>query len=58
MATKSVVHDHFDGIPENHTGTYKAKCKHCDAELSGHGKTTSNLVTHLKVNYHVRLSNI
>ena len=52
MATKSVVHDHFDGIPENRTGTYKAKCKHCD------GKTTSNLVTHLKVNYHVRLSNI
>ena len=50
MATKSVVYDHFDGIPENRTGTYKAKCKHCDAELSGHGKTTSNLVTHLKVN--------
>ena len=59
MATKSVIYDHFEGIPpDNRVGTYKAKCKHCNAELSGHGKTTSNLVTHLKVNYHLHMSDM
>ena len=50
MAIKSVVYDHFEAILDNRVGTYKAKCKRCNAELLGHGKTTSTLVTYLKVN--------
>ena len=37
MATKSEVYDHFERIPDNRVGTYKAKCKHFNAKLSGHG---------------------
>ena len=55
MATKSVAYDHFEGIPDNRVGTYKAKCKHRNAKLSGHGKITSNLVTDLKVNCHMHI---
>jgi len=52
-SNESVVYDHCDGMPDNHIGTYKAKCKHCNDELSGNGKATSNLVTIYFVNYHV-----
>ena len=41
MATKPVVYNHIAGLPDNRVSTYKAKCWYCNAELSGHGKTTS-----------------
>ena len=49
MATaKSTVFDHFE-MPESTEGTYKAKCKYCSLLISARGKTTSNLLTHIKV---------
>ena len=49
MATKptSVVFSHFE-LPSDVTGKYKAKCNHCSLYISSSGKTTSNLLTHLK----------
>lgn len=51
MAAKSQVFEHFEMPDDSHdtSGKYKAKCKHCHQFISGVGKTTSNLMTHLKV---------
>ena len=49
MATKqtSVVFSHFE-LPSDVTGKYEAKCNHSCLYISISGKTTSNLLTHLK----------
>ncbi len=51
MASRSPVFDHFLQPSESSssTGIVKVKCKHCDREVSTKGKSTSNLITHLKV---------
>ena len=51
MASKpsSVVLSHFN-IPDNRTECYKAQCKYCEESISATGKTTLNLLVHLKVN--------
>ena len=49
MATKSPGLSHFHPLIEGSTpGNFKARCKHSDVEVSATGKTTSNLITHLK----------
>ncbi len=47
LPVKSSVSEHFE-IPSDISGSYKAKCVHCGAAVSGRGQTTSNLHTHLK----------
>ena len=46
----SAIHDHYE-MPECLKGTFKAKCKYCPTSISATGKTTSNLITHMKVSY-------
>ncbi|XP_041371558.1 zinc finger BED domain-containing protein 4-like [Gigantopelta aegis] len=58
MASKSIVHTHFENIPENPTGSYKATCKLCRCHISAMGKTTSNLITHLKRNHAGQLKQV
>jgi len=36
-------------LPKDACGKVKAQCKLCTAVISGHTKTTSNFLTHLKV---------
>lgn len=45
----AAILQHFE-IPLNSEGTVKGKCKHCSQVISGHTKTTSNFVKHMKVN--------
>lgn len=50
MATHSRVLNYFNGPKKGSAvGLFKHKCKHCDSEISVKGRTTSNLLTHLKV---------
>jgi hypothetical protein len=44
------VLDEFE-VPENVSGNFKAKCKHCESST----KATSNFVTHLKVSVLITL---
>lgn len=46
----AAVLQHFD-IPDGTLGSVTAACKHCKAMISGHVKTTSNFMKHLKVGY-------
>ena len=39
----------FFEVPENVDGNFKAKCKHCLAQISASTKATSNLLLHVKV---------
>ena len=39
----------FFEVPEGSEGPVKATCKECRMQISGHMKTTSNFVKHLKV---------
>ena len=44
------VWNHFDVSAKVEDGdTKKAKCKHCPAHISYCGRTSSNLMTHVKV---------
>ena len=43
-----VVFEQFE-VPNNVEGTFKAKCKHCSASISGSTKASSNFLLHLKV---------
>ena len=43
----SKVFVHFE-IPEQHGENYKATCAYCNVGISVTGKTTSNMMTHLK----------
>ena len=49
MATQSPVFEHFHEPVGTANGISKPKCKRCDNEVSMKGKSTSNLITHLKV---------
>ena len=52
MANKSPVLSHSYGpVEAEKPGTYQARCKHCTTTVNVRmkGKTTSNLLTHLKV---------
>lgn len=50
MAAKSPALDHFREYRQTgKEGKYKVPCKHCDMVIAVTGKTTSNLLTHLKV---------
>ena len=53
MANKSPVLSHFyDPVEAEKPGTFQARCKHCTTtpvNVRMKGKTTSNLLTHLKV---------
>ena len=49
MATESRILGQFDLPPCVQGNNYKAKCRHCDALISGSTKTCSNFTTHLKV---------
>lgn len=40
--------DQFD-LPPDTDGTFKAKCRHCPALISGSLKIASNFKTHIKV---------
>ena len=47
---RSPVFNHFlEPVQADHVGIFKTKCKHCDNDVSMKGKSTSNLITHLKV---------
>ncbi|XP_069103066.1 zinc finger BED domain-containing protein 4-like [Argopecten irradians] len=46
MASQNTL-SHFY-LPKDLNGKFKAKCKHCVAEISGSLKVTSNFVTHMK----------
>ena len=50
MATRSPAFNHFTKPVEVEEGKeiFKAKCKHCSKEVSIKGKSSSNLITHLK----------
>ncbi|XP_022251141.1 uncharacterized protein LOC111087734 [Limulus polyphemus] len=56
MATKlpSVVHEHFIR-PTARSGHIKGKCKYCEWTISTSGKTTYNLLNHLKHNHDAEL---
>ncbi|XP_062579450.1 zinc finger BED domain-containing protein 4-like [Saccostrea cucullata] len=43
----SRVLDEFN-VPDNVSGNFKAKCKHCESYISGSTKATSNFLTHVK----------
>ena len=45
---KSAVFDYFE-MPDNTSGKYRAKCKHCTTTVATSGMRTSNLLIHLKV---------
>jgi hypothetical protein len=50
-AKSSSIYDHYN-LPEDAEcmkGKFKAKCKYCPMSISATGKTTSNLITHMKV---------
>ena len=52
MSTKksaAPVLKHFE-VPEDTKGNFKAKCKHCEDEMSVCSKATKNLHKHLKRN--------
>jgi len=51
MAKKSPALFHFDELVETPVGSkiFKGKCKHCSSVVSTKYKSTSNLLTHLKV---------
>jgi hypothetical protein len=49
MASHSPAFYHFHEPIGVGNGIFKGKCKHCDQEVSMKGKSTSNLITHLKV---------
>ena len=50
MASKSSVASFFD-LPTNidEKSSFKVKCKVCGTEVTGHGRTTSSFVKHVKV---------
>ena len=39
-------------VPPGADGHVKAKCRHCSVVISGHTKTTSNFVKHIRVSIH------
>ncbi len=60
MASKKksvpVVLQYYD-VPDNvEEGTFKAKCKHCSATISGSTKATSNFLLHIKVTRKLKLN--
>ena len=46
---RSSVFDHYDVPSDILSGSFKAKCKHCTKEMKGSGKSTRNLLNHIKV---------
>lgn len=45
---RSGVFEHFV-VPDDASGTFIAKCKHCNKDFKGSTKATSNLLLHIKV---------
>ena len=50
--------EHTESVIVTSMATKSVVCGMPNAELLGHGKTTSNLVTYLKLNYHVHVSDV